>query len=472
MDRSLKSFGVSGVLSDSCQVYYDNLFTTEQIGKISDLILAKLRAESPDELKLRQLLLLSVFEAANDQRPLEAGGASFTAPVGVECGFDKGSIAIGIAFSPLSFKSIDFSALAVRVVGEEPTTPLEALCLKLKSWADRLVVRYHTANGRVELVSILNKSADPSTAGNCTVEVVEASSDTAPPAGNYTQLADLDYLSLLTEDSPQKYVIQSPTGEVLVKSLSLEEFQQLVKGMAQKGDPSAVVSGGGDLTNAELQTVKGKTDAAQNDLTLVKGGGSGNAIEPEQLLLKSLESAGMTELRRSAQELIDRYKSKESEFRQAEAQLRANDIAMQTELAARERAIRHRDISLSQTKELLARATQALDKLKTQGAPETQIKAKIPADVSAIRAELDRAKKQAEDFKRANHQLSEKLAQLNEELADHGKGDVSDLKRRLESSMKMLAMSRKQTDRLAAQVDTLRAENGALLEQLKGRKAA
>src|SRR5262245_38633979 len=85
--RALECFGVAGLLAEGCQVFYQSLFSPRQVGRVTDLIAARVRAAGHDELRLRSLLLLGVFEAYYGQT--EAGIAGLKAlgePVIVECG--------------------------------------------------------------------------------------------------------------------------------------------------------------------------------------------------------------------------------------------------------------------------------------------------------------------------------------------------------------------------------------------------
>jgi hypothetical protein len=61
--RSLKTFGVAGLLDEKCKVYYDSLFSARHIGRTSDLLVAKLKGVNPDDLRFRLILLYSLYEA-------------------------------------------------------------------------------------------------------------------------------------------------------------------------------------------------------------------------------------------------------------------------------------------------------------------------------------------------------------------------------------------------------------------------
>ena len=92
--RSLQTFGVAGLLGPECKVYYDSLFNTKNLGRVSDLICARLGDEAPDEIKVRAVLLFGVFEASRSVP--SRGGAD--EPWTIECGVDEEKIALGFSF--------------------------------------------------------------------------------------------------------------------------------------------------------------------------------------------------------------------------------------------------------------------------------------------------------------------------------------------------------------------------------------
>jgi hypothetical protein len=86
--RAPQSFGISGVLLEGGKVYYESCFGTQHVGRISDLICACLHDLNLDELRIRALLLFSVFEGVRSR--LEFGAVSSRAePLTIECGIDS-----------------------------------------------------------------------------------------------------------------------------------------------------------------------------------------------------------------------------------------------------------------------------------------------------------------------------------------------------------------------------------------------
>jgi len=109
--RNLASFGVAGSLASSAKVFYENVFSSRHLGRVSDLLVARLRDSGVDELMLRTLLLHGVFEACQ----AIPGG---TQPILLECGLDESHFAVGISFDRGMGEEPDFQAL-VRQAGSE-----------------------------------------------------------------------------------------------------------------------------------------------------------------------------------------------------------------------------------------------------------------------------------------------------------------------------------------------------------------
>src|SRR5688572_24081046 len=95
--RSLKSFGVAGLLGEQCRVYYQNVFSPEGVGRVSDLVAAKLAEAGADELRMRSVLLFGFFEAYRASTP-GASRQALAEPVVIECGIDGESLAFGFSF--------------------------------------------------------------------------------------------------------------------------------------------------------------------------------------------------------------------------------------------------------------------------------------------------------------------------------------------------------------------------------------
>jgi hypothetical protein len=256
--RALESFGVAGLLDENCQILYESAFSTRHLGRVSDLVSARLRRSGCDELRLRALLLFSIFEAYRGEAKPRAAGATedepLAEPMVIECGIDSEKIAVGVSFT--------------RPEGA-PQLEFEKLLGALHSQSDRVVVRTQDDIRRVEIVALLGlpgkikaeKERPP-------IEIVPLSKAASPPkASSYTELGDLDYPALLREDGPGKSLEGSPLGEIMAKGIrEPTELLEALRARAQAGQ-----------SLSDLVRVSGTTQKlGESERILVKGTGSGS----------------------------------------------------------------------------------------------------------------------------------------------------------------------------------------------------
>ena len=195
--RELRVFGVAGALSDQCEVLYQSVFDTRQIGRIADLLSAKYEPERVDDLRLRVLILFSLFAAWEQQRTL-----SEESPILLEVGVDEHWVAVGVSFSPEKGQSLALGKLAERVSSREFKTRFDETVAEIASHAPHLLIRYLADETRMELVAFFERTAfqQDSTIFSPTNEVMVVEVDpalTAPPSSQVTELGDLDYPRLL-----------------------------------------------------------------------------------------------------------------------------------------------------------------------------------------------------------------------------------------------------------------------------------
>ena len=58
---------MAGLLAEDCQVFYHNLHGSRPLGRVTDLLAARLKTPGLDELRIRTLLLISVLLALKNQ---------------------------------------------------------------------------------------------------------------------------------------------------------------------------------------------------------------------------------------------------------------------------------------------------------------------------------------------------------------------------------------------------------------------
>ncbi len=193
--RSLNSFGVAGLLSTECEIYYSNDLRGRNVGRVSDLISAKLRSQSVDELRIRALIGYGVF-GTYAIRKLEHKHAEEVPAASLEVGVDASHVAVAIAFHWDNGSVPKWGGLSERLESGAPVDEFEHVVEWLRRHSTQLIVRYEIKERRIELVSLLNRHdaelRDP-------VVVVAVDSRLAPllEVSTYVELGDLNYSKLL-----------------------------------------------------------------------------------------------------------------------------------------------------------------------------------------------------------------------------------------------------------------------------------
>jgi hypothetical protein len=256
--RQLKCFGVSGLLADKCYVFYDNFFSTKNLGRISDLVAARLAKTGVDDLRLRALLLFSVFESyRNRSKEASASGMSF------ECGIDGEKIAFGVSFVVDTMPDLD--GMPERVALRQPKGGFEELLREIDSQAERVLVRTCVETREVEIIALIGipDRIDTESAGKRQPIVVLPLSSTEaesepPVAQSYIQLADLDYDQMLRETPPGVKAARPSTGELLSVSAADIEKQETIRvaGEAQEKERVVRISGDGGVGGTDNTMIK------------------------------------------------------------------------------------------------------------------------------------------------------------------------------------------------------------------------
>ena len=268
--RSLNTFGVAGLLAEESKVYYSSLFSSKNLGRVSDLISAKLKDAGLNELKLRAILLFSAFEVLqNEFESLEGVVAkTLPEPLIVEYGVDVDKIALGISFVVKSGGFPTETGLADRISSNQPQTPFERLLVAIHQNSDRLVVRLQPSKKRVEIISLLGMVAkiDASELKKlASIEVVVIHTDVlasaTPEVSAYVELGDVDYQQLIEESPPAKGKSRASTGDLLKQATAPEEGS----------DEDRVVRPGASDDDEFERIVKGGKAAASDEETLVHG---------------------------------------------------------------------------------------------------------------------------------------------------------------------------------------------------------
>lgn len=281
--RSMNSFGVAGLLREDCQVLFEGLFSPRHVGRVSDLIAARLQKSGADELRLRILLLMTFFECYRAQAAPAAELGTLAEPLVVECGIDSEKIAIGVSFNLPDNVKVNLNGLADRLKGGRPEGGFEQLLVQMQGAADKLVFRAQPAIRRYEVITLLALSAidlkadtDPDRAH---IVVMSTNIDDVPKAAFYTELGDLDYPKLLRDDA---------RGARAPKTASGEMFARIAQERVQKDD-IARVSAPAEESQALLQALRDRNRETDSGTTVVSGGASDM---PDDTVIRVSGSAG------------------------------------------------------------------------------------------------------------------------------------------------------------------------------------
>ena len=310
--RSLESFGVAGLLGEKSKVFYSSIFTTKHIGRVTDLLVAKLHDEGLDELRLRALVLFSAFEVFRSQAGPEEGTSRhrLNEPLVVECGLDEDRVAIGVSFTADEDKIPQVAGLVQRISEGKPEGEFEKLLAGIHAHADRTVLRNQAGIRRVEIVALLGISnkIDPAALTDKTeVHIIEIGAEQKadpPKVKAYIELGDLDYPELLKETLGVQEEAPPATGEVLmhgckevddavkIRAANLLEAlaENRVKGTGEDGNDLRHVKGGaaGEGGSGFKVTAGGAIEATDGAV-IVKGSAAAAAQADSGYKLRSLE---------------------------------------------------------------------------------------------------------------------------------------------------------------------------------------
>lgn len=269
--RNLESFGLAGVLGEKSKVYYDSLFNGRGLGRVSDLVSARLRETGTDELRIRVLLLVTFFAAYRSQAagaPPATAHSPVTGPLQFEFGMDEEKIGLSFSFPAGNF----MNAAGV------PQGALADTLAQLQPYADRVIVRVEK-DKRVELVALLGipgKIAPDAAGQKPEATMVQIGGTPAPAPGEYVQMGDMDYHRLLASTESNAARSNLTPGEFLAKGSSeLEDALRLRKSAREAPQKVVVQGSGGDLQDRTAVTIEGNGAAPTKEASImIKGDGA------------------------------------------------------------------------------------------------------------------------------------------------------------------------------------------------------
>jgi hypothetical protein len=283
--RSIQAFGVASVLGGGCRVYYDNLFNSSGLGRVSDLIFAKLRPQGLDELKLRAVLLFSFFEAYY----AETREGALEEPLTIECGIDDEKVAVGISFAFQEGDDWFGEGFQDRVTEQKPNNPFETLLCMIYANSDHAFVRRDDSRNRVEIVSFLALPGKIEIGQKQPFEVVVLDPEIADQnvaAEEYVQLGDLPYDALLKETvQKREKSAEFATGAILSKTFSAAapEPQEEKTFKADRKDD--------DESSGSVQRFSNTQESKKEDVIRVRGSRSEESSDQSVVRISSAQSS-------------------------------------------------------------------------------------------------------------------------------------------------------------------------------------
>lgn len=321
--RSLRSFGVAGLLSENAEIYTIQLFNHLHIGRIADLAAAKIRSlklggatehKTLNELKLRELILYSAFEAYETQKALlESGleGLSLAEPVGLEIGVDEDKIAIGVTLLGVPAITGDWADLDQRLMSEEGGEIFEVLARLCVHASEQAVIKIQKSVSRTELVLLMElglQSERNEVPKILILDLDEGPLDPPAAPATFAEMGDLNYVELLKEEGPGKTLAPPVSGEFLVQqtgetleaiTLRGESVKEIISKTKVTGGPlggddntKLVVRGAPNLSaGEEIRVISGGGPVDSGaDTFRIKGGGSPLDAKPDLITVRDYQS--------------------------------------------------------------------------------------------------------------------------------------------------------------------------------------
>ncbi len=271
-DKSL--LGVAPILGEKAKVYYDTVFTTTHLGRITDLVAAKLRSPTVHEFRLRALLLHLMFEAYRRCAPETLGEDSahpltrLETPLSVECGVLTDKLAFSVSF-PLDLADPAFKAIQDGSFTPETSPALAGFLLKLHGFCNQSIVRAYEDSSTIEIVAVLEFSAERAGLEETTpldsmaaCEWIAAAAAKGADSKDYVQLADLEYADLLKNDDLGKGQRKPKLGELLATAAAEAELDSSRVSKELKDHERGKNTGSDDPEDIESKRVVGIEDDA------------------------------------------------------------------------------------------------------------------------------------------------------------------------------------------------------------------
>ncbi len=292
------AFGVAGIVKEGSHIFYENVFSSRHLGRISDLIVARLKDSGTNERGMRSMLMHSLLEACEQQITGK--------PTLLECGLDDELFAVTVCFQMDADDAPNVQAFQrklAEVDGQTGGVPFEGAFFALREHAHRFFVRIQPIARRFELGAVLYFAGPPAEGDiaaeeidldlGMRVEMVLVPDGEVPGKhyADYTELGDLDYVKLLATDDPGNLVVESATGELIAN--------QIAKSVASSESQEEALKKAGVSSKKAAQLVKAQKELEEAQAWLKAGKPSKEDVEkiagadPDAELVAALVKGGM-----------------------------------------------------------------------------------------------------------------------------------------------------------------------------------
>jgi hypothetical protein len=459
--RSSKIFGVAGLLNENCTIYYANHFKSRSMGRLADLMAAKLREVQADELKLRAVLLFGLFDA------YAAIGKNFNSntdlpAVQLEVGVDGQQVAVGLSFQA-DFSYVGIEEIDRRVNENLPANSFEELLIFAKTHCSQMILRYEKNESRMEIVTLL--SFDPLEKAHSFM-VIEVDATVEPLLGfqNYVEIGDLNYIDLTREsDIKSESIDESRTNSAEIQDQSLivvtgesgeetsEPFEQRFSTEAAPSEETSQVVPGnseevyqepdGQIWPFQPEPVEAESAVVVNEESKDEGDDAvviPSHLNPEETLQKIHQIATATsetlqrqvmpdtggqspdekrfrnwadglvkEITKERAQLHELTKNASKQVRQREMEFKNRERALKADLRLKDEQIRQKDTLLDKKLEQFSQLALAHEKLKisSSAGKETSLKSKLTMTQKLLQMKTDEIKSISQKMKALEDRL-------------------------------------------------------------------
>lgn len=268
--RSTDSFGVAGFLSEDSTILYTSELKVRSLGRVSDLVSAKLNEIPHDELKLRALILLSAFEShAVQSYSMKRDEAP---PATLEVGFDNERLAICVSFHWNEGHPPVFNGLQNRVMTEAYQTQFEEILGYLRFYCNQVFLRFEERERKLEVTSIIDRT-DRDSRDEFEIKVIDSTTAPLHPVKRYLELGDLEYRELL---KPVDTFIQNESKKsddvdsVEVSPDSFEQHEEEIRKLIETVSDDVVVEAAAKSTDAADDEILAGDEANDESTQLVR----------------------------------------------------------------------------------------------------------------------------------------------------------------------------------------------------------